>query len=291
MGRPVIITCAVTGSADTTAKSQHVPVTPEQIAAAAVDAAQRGAAIVHCHVRDPQTGAPSRDPRLFTEVTRLIRAQDQNVIINLTTGIGADLFFDADAKPLPVSDFISPNERTKHLQLCRPEICSLDVGTTNFGTDDSVFINIPDHVRAIATIASSLGIKPEMEVFELGHLRFALRMVEEGLIASPPYFQICLGIPWAAPADTDAMASFVRRLPPKAVWSAFGIGAAQFPMAAQAVILGGHVRVGLEDNLYLDRGVLASNGDLVDRAVQIVRLLNDEVASPKQAREILGLKN
>jgi uncharacterized protein (DUF849 family) len=289
MTRPVIITCAVTGGADTVSRSPHVPVSPEQIAEAAVEAARRGAAVVHCHVRDPKTGAPSRDPGLFSDVTRLIRMKDCSAIINLTTGIGADIVLDGNAKIMGSSDLTSAQKRTAHLPLCLPEACSLDVGTMNFGSDDSVFVNIPDHVRAIAKIARDLHIKPEMEVFELGHLRFALRMVEEGLMESPPHFQICLGIPWGAPADTDALIAFVRRLPPGAVWSAFGIGAAQFPMAAQAIILGGHVRVGLEDNLYLEKGVLATNGQLVDRAVQIVKALNHTVATPFQAREILGL--
>jgi uncharacterized protein (DUF849 family) len=290
MARPVIITCAVTGGGDTISKSAFVPISPEQIAAAAVDAARRGAAVVHCHVRDPRTGAPSRDPKLFEDVVGLIRKQGCSAVINLTTGIGSDAFFDADAKLRPNSDLTSASQRTAHLPPCRPDACSLDVGTMNFGSDDSVFVNIPDHVRAIARIARELQIKPELEVFELGHLRFALRMVEEGLIDPPPHFQICLGIPWGAPADTDAMTAFVRRLPPGAVWSAFGIGASQFAMAAQAIILGGHVRVGLEDNLYLDKGVLASNGDLVDRAVQIVKSLNHSVATSSQARAILGMK-
>ncbi|MER9632001.1 3-keto-5-aminohexanoate cleavage protein [Mesorhizobium sp. M0296] len=290
MTRPVIITCAVTGGGETVSKSPHVPVSPEQIAEAAVEAARRGAAVVHCHVRDPNTGAPSRDPALFSEVTRLIRLKECSAIINLTTGIGADLVLGRDADLQARSDLTSAQERTAHLQDCLPEACSLDVGTMNFGSDDNVFVNIPDHVRSIAKFARALHIKPEMEVFELGHLRFAMRMVEEGLLEPPPHFQICLGIPWGAPADSDALIGFVRRLPPGAVWSAFGIGAAQFPMAAQAVILGGHVRVGLEDNLYLEKGVLATNGQLVDRAVQIVKALNHTVATPFQARQILGLK-
>lgn len=290
MARPVIITCAVTGGGDTVSKSPHVPVSPEQIAEAAVDAARRGAAVVHCHVREPNTGLPSRDLALFSEVTRLIRARDCTAIINLTTGIGADLVLGAEGDVRPGSDLISGEERAAHLSICRPEACSLDVGTMNFGSNDTIFVNIPDHVRSIARLARSLQIKPEMEVFELGHLRFAMHMVEEGLLAPPPHFQICLGIPWGAPADTDALMAFVRRLPTGAVWSAFGIGAAQFAMAAQAVILGGHVRVGLEDNLYLEKGVLATNGQLVDRAAQIVKALNHTVATPSQAREILGLK-
>ena len=290
MVRPVIITCAVTGGGDTAGKNPHVPVTPAQIADAAADAAARGAAIVHCHVRDPQTGQPSRDVALFEDVIGRIRRADVDVIVNLTTGIGADVYVGADGERLAHSDFVGAPERARHLETCLPEMCSLDVGTMNFGADDSVFVNIPVHVRTIARIAMRLGIKPEMEVFDVGHLRYALRLVEDGIIEAPPLFQVCLGIPWGSPADTEAMLSFVRRIPAQAVWSGFGIGSSQFAMVAQAVILGGHVRVGLEDNLYLDRGILASNGDLVDRAVQIVRSLNHPVATPTEARNILGLK-
>lgn len=292
MNYEVIISCAVTGAGDTLDKHPGVPVTTEQIADAAIEAAEAGAAIAHVHVRDPETGKGSRDINLFRDVIERIRASDTDVVINLTAGMGGDWVPDDDdpSKGGPGTDMIGPEERLAHVVELLPEICSLDCGTMNFGDGNDVYVSTPAYLRAMAKRVLELGVKPELEVFDLGHVRFARQMVDEGLIADPPLFQICLGMPWGAGADTATMKTMRDELPANANWAGFGISRMQMPMAAQAVLLGGNVRVGLEDNLYLDRGVLASNGQLVERAAEIVTRLGARVLSPAEAREKLGLK-
>src|SRR6476620_3555861 len=285
-----MISCAVTGSADTPGKNPAVPVTPEQIAASAVDAAKAGAAIVHIHVRDPKTGLPRMDGAHYAEVVDRIRASGTDVVINLTTGPGGRFSPGSDdpMKPGPGTTLRTPRQRVQHVLDLKPEICSLDMGSMNMGPN--VFVNTPPILDAMATDIRAAGITPELEVFETGHLLLAKRMIETGHIKPPGMFQICLGIAWGQPASPEAMLYMRNLLPPGCTWFAFGISLHQFPRAAQAVILGGHVRVGLEDNIYLEKGKLApSNAALVEKAVKIVEVLGDVVASPSDARQILGL--
>jgi uncharacterized protein (DUF849 family) len=289
MSKPVIVTCALTGGGDTTSASSFVPVTPEQIAREALAAREAGAAIVHIHVRDPATGASSRDPALYREVVQRIREAGSDVLINLTTGAGARFTPDtADPNRNAIPGMASPAERMQHVLELLPDICSLDIATMNFGRH--AFVNIPDHVEQIAEAVRRVGVKPELEVFDLGHAALARHLYDRGLFADPPWMQLCLGVPWGAPATTEAMQAMARMVPPGGIWSAFGISRHEFPMVAQAAILGGHVRVGLEDNLYYARGELAQgNAPLVERAVRIVREIGAEVATPSQARELLRL--
>lgn len=289
----VIITCAVTGAGDTVGKSPNVPVTPEQIANAALDAASAGAAVVHCHVRDPKTGKGSRSVALYREVMERIRAKNANVIINLTAGMGGDVVVGDGEKPLefgPGTDCVGPLERLMHVNELRPEICTLDCGTLNFGDGQSIVVQTPTQLREQARLIKSYGVKPEMEIFDSGNLWFANQLVKEGLIDGSPLYQLCLGIPWGAPYNTETMAYQKSQLPEGAVWASFGIGRNQFPAVAQAVLLGGHVRVGLEDNLWLEKGVHATNGQLVEKAVKIITLLGTGIATPDEARGILKLK-
>jgi uncharacterized protein (DUF849 family) len=285
-----MISCAVTGSADTPAKNPAVPVTPEQIAASAIDAAKAGAAIVHIHVRDPKTGLPSMDGALYAEAVDRIRQSGTDVLINLTTGPGGRFSPSADdpMKPGPGTTLRTPRQRVQHvLDLC-PDICSLDMGSMNMGPN--VFVNTPPILEAMAIDIRDAGVMPELEVFETGHLLLAKRMIETGHIKPPGMFQICLGIAWGQPATPEAMTYMRNLLPPGCSWFAFGISLHQFPMAAQAVLLGGHVRVGLEDNLYLERGKLTpSNAALVAKAAKIIELLGSNVATAADARQILGL--
>jgi uncharacterized protein (DUF849 family) len=293
MQSKVIVTCAVTGAGDTVGKSPHVPVTPEQIAAAALEAAGAGATIVHCHVRDPKTGKGSRDVGLYRKVMEGIRAKNTDVIINLTAGMGADVVVGDGEKPLEFgagTDCVGPLERVIHVKELRPEICTLDCGTLNFGDGQSIVIQTPTQLREIAKLIKSYGVKPEMEIFDSGNLWFANQLVKEGLIDDKPLYQLCLGIPWGAPFNTETMAYQKSQLPENAVWASFAIGRQQMHAVAQAVLLGGHVRVGLEDNLWLEKGVLATNGSLVEKAVKIIELLGTKIATPEEGREILGLK-
>jgi uncharacterized protein (DUF849 family) len=290
MQRKVIISCAVTGSADSPGKNPAVPVTPEQIAQSCIDAAKAGAAVVHIHVRDPKTTKPSMDGALYREVVERIRASGTDVLINLTTGPGARFEHDpADpSKAGPASTMRGPQDRVRHIQELRPEICSLDMGSMNMG--NRVFINTPAHLQAMAVAIREAGVLPELEVFETGHLLLAKKMIETGHIKPPGMFQICLGIAWGQPATPEAMSYMRSLLPAASPWFAFGISLHQFPMVAQAVLLGGHVRVGLEDNLYLEKGKLApSNAALVEKAAHIIEVLGDQVATPAEARAILGL--
>ena len=291
MQRKVMIACAVTGSADTPGRNPAVPVTPAQIAASAIDAAKAGAAIVHIHVRDPQTTRPSMDPALYREVVERIRASGTDVLINLTTGPGARFIpgVDDPLKPAPGSTLSLPAERVRHVVELAPEICSLDMGSMNMG--GQVFINTPAHLEAMAVAIRDAGVKPELEVFEAGHLMLAKRLIETGHVKPPGLFQICLGISWGQPATSEAVAYMRGLLPPDCVWFAFGISLYQFPMAAQTVLLGGHVRVGLEDNLYLEKGKLTpSNAALVEKAAKIIEILGDHVATPAEARQLLGIE-
>lgn len=284
----VFITCAVTGSGDTVRKNPKVPVTPEQIAASALEAHAAGAAIVHVHVRDPATGAPSRDGALFREVVDRIRARNDEVIINLTGGMGGDLLLGPDDAPLEFAagtDFVGPQERLAHISALRPEIGSLDCGSLNF--DEALYGTTPRYLRAMAEEFRKRSVRPEIEVFELGHIELARQLIAEGLIETPALFQLCLGIRYGAPATTEAMQAMRDALPRGVLWSAFGVGRMQMPMVAQAVLLGGNVRVGLEDNLYLEKGVPASNAQLVERAVAIVRMLGAHVQSAAEARKQL----
>jgi uncharacterized protein (DUF849 family) len=290
MQRKVMISCAVTGSADTPGRNPAVPVTPEQIARSAIDAAAAGAAIVHIHVRDPATTRPSMDASLYREVVDRIRDSGRDVLINLTTGPGARFVpgNDDPQKPGAGTTLKPPRERVRHVIELRPDICSLDMGSMNMGPQ--VFVNTPSHLELMAGAIRDAGVLPELEVFETGHLLLAKRMIESGHINPPGMFQICLGIAWGQPATPEAMSYMRSLLPQNSPWFAFGISLHEFPMVAQAVLLGGHVRVGLEDNIYLEKGKLApSNAALVEKAAKIVEILGDVVASPSDARQILGL--
>ncbi len=290
MNNDVIITCAVTGAGDTTGRSELVPITPRQIADAAIEAAQAGAAVVHVHVRDPDTGQGSRDPALFRETVDMIRDSDVDMIVNLTAGMGGDWVpSDEDPSlPGPGSDMIGPEQRLAHVIDCKPDICSLDCGTMNFA-GDYAYINTAPFLRRMAEMVQEMRVKPELEVFDLGQIRLARSLIDDGLIDAPPMFQLCLGIPWGAGADTETMTAMKQALPAGAIWAGFGISRMQMPMVAQAVLLGGNVRVGLEDNIFLDRGVLATNAMLVERAVEIIEHLGARVLGPDEARARIGL--
>jgi uncharacterized protein (DUF849 family) len=290
MREAVFVTCAVTGSGDSVGKNAHVPVTPQQIAAAALEAHSAGAAIVHVHVRDPTSGKASRDRTLFRDVSERIRSANSELILNLTGGMGGDLMVGPSDAPLefaPGTDFVGPQERMAHILELRPEIGSLDCGSLNF--DEALYGTTPSYLRQMAREYRRHSVRPEIEVFELGHIELAKQLLAEGLIEEPALFQLCLGIRYGAPATTQAMQAMRDALPRGVHWSAFGVGRMQMPMVAQAVLLGGNVRVGLEDNLYLDKGVTATNGQLVERACRIVESLGVRVLSSRQTREHLGL--
>ncbi len=292
MNPKVIITCAVTGAGDTVGKHPAIPVTPQQIAEAAIEAASAGAAVVHIHVRDPETGKGTRDPRLYREVVERLRASNVDMIINLTAGMGGDLDI-GERNPVefgPNTDLVGALERLVHVEELRPEICTLDCGTLNFGDGNLIYVSTPRQLRAGAKRIQELGVKPELEVFDTGHLWFAKQMLKEGLLDAPPLFQFCLGIPWGASADTTTMKAMKDSLPEGAVWAGFGIGRMQMPMVAQAVLLGGNVRVGLEDNIWLEKGVFATNGKLVEKAIKIIELMGARPVTPAEARQKLGLK-
>jgi uncharacterized protein (DUF849 family) len=295
MNWEVFVTCAVTGVGDTAVRSDRVPVTPDQIAAAAIEAAQAGAAVAHIHVRDPETGKGSRDPRLYREVVERIRASDTDVVINLTAGMGGDLVLGGDESPLPFddagTDLAGATERLAHVEELLPEICTLDCGSMNFAAGgDYVLVNTPGILRAMARRVRELGVRPELEVFDTGHLTLVHELIAEGLIDDPVLIQLCTGIPYGAPDDLSTLLAMVNRLPPGAIFSAFSIGRMQIPFVAMAALAGGNVRVGLEDNLYLSRGRLASNGELVERAVHILEGINARVLGPDEVREKLRLK-
>ncbi len=289
MNREVIVTCAVTGAGAPVGTHPAIPVTPEQLAEAAIEAAKAGAAIAHCHVREPD-GAPSRKLAFYGEVVERIRSSDTDVVVNLTAGMGGDFNPSEEdpSVPGPGSDMVGPLERLEHVEALLPEICSLDCGTLNFS--EGTYISTPQMLRVMAAKIKELGVKPELECFELGHVRLANQLIAEGLVENPPLFQICLGIPWGAPATPSAMMAMTEMLPEGANWAGFGISAMEMPIVAQAVLLGGHVRVGLEDNLYLERGVFATNAQLVEKAIKIIELMGARALTPAEAREKLGLR-
>jgi uncharacterized protein (DUF849 family) len=294
MNTEVFITCAVTGAGTTTGRSDLVPITPPQIADAALEAARAGAAIVHIHVRDPKTGGPARDPSLYREVVERIRSTDADVVLNLTAGMGGDLVLGGVESPLPPNpdgtDMAGATERLAHVAELLPEICTLDCGTMNFAEGDYVMTNTPSMLREMARQIQVLGVRPEIEVFDTGHLVFAKQLVAEGLVDEPPMLQLCLGIPYGAPDDPGTLLAMVNQLPPGCVFSAFAIGRMQLPFVALAPLVGGNVRVGLEDNLWLERGVKATNAALVERAVTILGGMNVRVLGPAETREKLGLR-
>ena len=292
MNHNVIITCALTGAGDTADKNPAVPVTPKQIAAAAVEAANAGATVVHCHVRDPGTGKGSRDPALYRELMEHIRKSGVDVIVNLTAGMGGDLDIGPGEKPLQfgsATDLVGPLTRLVHVEELLPDICTLDCGTLNFGDGDLIYVSTPAALRVGAKRITELGVKAELEIFDTGHLWFSNQMIKEGLLKDP-LFQLCLGIPWGAPADTTTMKAMADNLPAGVTWAGFGIGRMQMPMAAQAILLGGNVRVGLEDNLWLDKGVPASNGNLVERVVKLIECMGAKPMTPDEGRVKMGLK-
>jgi uncharacterized protein (DUF849 family) len=293
MNQNVFITCAITGSGDTTYKSDKVPITPVEIADAAIAAAKAGAAVVHCHVRNPETGAPSRDPALFREVTDRIRSADIDMVLNLTAGMGGDLVLGGVETPLPPdadgTDMAGATERLAHIADCLPEICTLDCGTMNFGHGDYIMTNSPAMLREMAAQMRALGVKPEIEAFDTGHLWFAKKLVEDGLIEGPALVQLCMGIAWGAPDDLNTLMAMVNNLPKDWVFSAFSIGrnAAAYPAAA--ILAGGNIRVGLEDSIYLSRGVFATNAQLVERAATVATNMGVSLIGPEAVRQQLGL--
>jgi len=290
----VFVTCAVTGAGDTVGRSPHVPVTPAEVAESAVDAAKAGAAVVHIHVRDPKTGAGSRDPALFREVVDRIRSADVDVVLNLTAGMGGDLVLGGSESPLPLNeartDLAGASERLAHVEQLLPEICTLDCGSMNFAAGgDYVMLNTPDALRTMAQKVKALGVRPELEVFDTGHLVFVKELVEDGYLDDPVLIQLCMGIPYGAPDDPSTLMAMVNALPAGAIFSAFSIGRMQLPYVAMACIAGGNVRVGLEDNLYLSRGVKATNAQLVERAITILESMNVRVMEAAEVREKLRL--
>jgi uncharacterized protein (DUF849 family) len=293
MNASAFITCAVTGVGATTHRSELVPVTPEQIADAAIEAAHAGAAVVHIHVRDPDTGGPSRDVALYRDVVERIRGSDVDVVLNLTAGMGGDLVLGGVESPLPPNadgtDMAGATERLEHVRELLPEICTLDCGTMNFAEGDYVMTNTPSMLREMARQIRELGVRPEIEIFDTGHLVFAKQLIAEGLVEEPALFQLCLGIPYGAPADPLTLLSLVQNLPDSCIFTAFAIGRMQLPYVAMAVLAGGNVRVGLEDNIWLAKGIKATNGGLVERAVTILEAMNVRVLGPSEVRERLEL--
>jgi len=293
MNRDVFITCAVTGAGATTGKSPHVPVTPQQIAESAIDAAKAGAAIVHCHVRDPETGAAARGLELYREVTDRIRSAEVDVVLNLTAGMGGDLVFGGVEAPFPLNaggtDLVGATERVAHVADCLPEICTLDCGTMNFSLGDYVMTNTPSTLREMARQMTALGVRPEIEAFDTGHLWFAKQLVEEGLIEDPVLIQLCMGIPWGAPDDLNTFMAMVNNVPAGWTFSAFSIGRNALAYPAAAVLAGGNVRVGLEDNLYAGKGQLATNAQLVEKAATVVTNMGARIIGPAEVREKLKL--
>jgi uncharacterized protein (DUF849 family) len=294
MNREVFITCAVTGSGGTQDRSPHVPRSPKEIAESAIAAAKAGAAVVHCHVRDPETGKPRRDVALYREVTERIREAEVDCVLNLTAGMGGDMIFGDVESPLPLreagTDMAGATERVAHVVECRPEICTLDCGTMNFAEADYVMTNTPGMLRAMAKLMTEAGTRIEIEAFDTGHLWFAKELVREGVIPEPVLVQLCMGVPWGAPDDLNTFMAMVNNVPADWHWSAFSLGRHQMPYVAAAVLGGGNVRVGLEDNLWLDKGVLATNAQLVERAVTIIENMGARVIGPAEVRERLKLE-
>ncbi|MCU1394500.1 MAG: NADPH-dependent quinone reductase [Ilumatobacteraceae bacterium] len=294
MNWDVFVTCAITGAGDTTAKSAHVPVTPQQIADSAIAAAKAGAAVVHLHVRNPETGIGARDTELYAEAVERIRASDVDVVVNLTAGMGGDLVLGSAEAPLPPNpdgtDMAGATERLKHVRAILPEICTLDCGTMNFASGgDYIMVNTPSTLKAMAAEVQALGVRPELEVFDTGHLVFVRELIRDGLLDDPIMIQLCMGIAYGAPDDVQSLLAMVNLLPQDCVFSAFSIGKMQIPYVAMAALAGGNVRVGLEDNLYLGPGKLATNADLVGRAVEILTGMNARIMSAQAVRDKLKL--
>ncbi|MCX7560832.1 3-keto-5-aminohexanoate cleavage protein [Sulfitobacter sp. F26204] len=292
MNRDVFVTCAVTGSGSTQDRSPHVPRSPEQIANSAIAAAKAGAAVVHCHVRDPETGQPSRDLKLYREVTERIRDSDTDVVLNLTAGMGGDIVFGDVENPFPTregTDMVGASERVAHIAECLPEICTLDCGTMNFAEADYVMTNTPGMLTAMGGMMTKLGVKPEIEAFDTGHLWYAKQLVADGVLDAPALVQLCMGVPWGAPDDLNTFMAMVNNVPSDWTFSGFGLGRNQMAYVAASVLAGGNVRVGLEDNLWLEKGVLAENYQLVERAVSIIENMGARVIGPEAVREKLGL--
>jgi len=292
MNREVFITCAITGSGATQDRSPHVPRSPKQIADSAIAAAHAGAAVVHCHVRDPETGAPSRKLAYYREVTKRIRAADIDIVLNLTAGMGGDIVFGNAAQPLPLAagtDMVGATERVAHIADCLPEICTLDCGTMNFAEADYVMTNTPGMLQAMGRMMTELGVKPEIEAFDTGHLWYAKQLVADGVLAPDALVQLCMGVPWGAPDDLNTFMSMVNNVPDTWTFSGFGLGRNQMAYVAASVLAGGNVRVGLEDNLWLGKGVLATNQQLVSRAKTIIESMGARVIGPDEVRAKLGL--
>jgi len=290
--RELFITCAVTGSGSTQDRSEHVPRSPKQIADSAIDAARAGAAVVHCHVREPESGVPSREIAYYREVTERVRDADVDVVLNLTAGMGGDVVFGPAEQPLPLiegTDLVPVSERVKHIEQCRPEICTLDCGTMNFAEADYIMTNTPGALRTMAQKMTELGVRIEIEAFDTGHLWFAKKLVDEGIIKSPMLVQLCMGVPWGAPDDLNTFMAMVNNVPQDWHFSAFSIGRNQMAYVAAAMLAGGNVRVGLEDNLLLEKGVKATNAQLVERAVSIVTNMGARVIGPDEVRRKLQL--
>ncbi|NDH26997.1 MAG: 3-keto-5-aminohexanoate cleavage protein [Rhodobacteraceae bacterium] len=292
MNKEVFITCAVTGSGGTQDKSPHVPRSPKQIAQSAIAAAEAGAAVVHCHVRDPKTGTPSRKLEYYREVTEYIRASGTDVVLNLTAGMGGDIVFGGTEAPLPLvagTDMVGATERVAHVAQCLPEICTLDCGTMNFAEADYVMTNTPGMLQAMGQMMTDLGVKPEIEAFDTGHLWYAKQLVADGILEPDALVQLCMGVPWGAPDDLNTFMAMVNNVPPNWTFSAFSLGRNQMAYVAASVLAGGNVRVGLEDNLMLERGVLAENYQLVEKARGIIEALGARVIGPEEVRQKLKL--
>ena len=292
MSREVFITCAVTGSGSTQDRSEFVPRSPKEIADSAIEAAKAGAAIVHCHVREPDTGIPSRKVHYYREVTDRIRDSDVDVVLNLTAGMGGDLVMGSPNSPLPLrdgTDLANAEDRVEHIRLCRPEICTLDCGSMNFAEADYVMLNTPGMLDEMCSLMIKMGVKPEIEAFDTGNLWFAKRLAQTGILPEPALVQLCMGVPWGAPDDLNTFMAMVNNVPETWIFSAFSLGRNQMPYVAAAVLAGGNPRVGLEDNLYLSKGVLAKNHQLVEKAVNIVESLGARVLGPGKVREKLNL--
>jgi uncharacterized protein (DUF849 family) len=292
LNHEVFITCAVTGSGSTQDRSNFVPRSPKDIADSAINAARAGAAIVHCHVRDPETGKPSRNLAYYREVTDRIRDADVDVVLNLTAGMGGDIVFGGTENPLPVAkgtDMIGAEERVAHIIECLPEICTLDCGTMNFAEADYVMSNTPGMLQAMGAIMTKAGVKPEIEAFDTGHLWYAKQLVADGIIEKDVLVQLCMGVPWGAPDDLNTFMAMVNNVPKNWTFSAFSLGRNQMPYVAATILAGGNVRVGLEDNLWLKKGVLAKNEDLVLRATEIIEAMGAKVIGPQEVRNKLKL--
>ena len=292
MNKEVFITCAVTGSGGTQDRSPHVPRSPKEIAESAIKAAKAGAAVVHCHVRDPETGKPSRDLKLYRELTDRVRESDTDVVLNLTAGMGGDMIFGSSEAPFPLAegtDMVGATERVAHIAECLPEICTLDCGTMNFAEADYVMTNTPGMLSAMGRMMTKLAVKPEIEAFDTGHLWYAKQLVADGVLEPDALVQLCMGVPWGAPDDLNTFMAMVNNVPSNWTFSAFALGRNQMAYVAASVLAGGNVRVGLEDNLWLDKGVLAENYQLVERAVTIIENMGAKVIGPEAVREKLKL--